>query len=201
MRLLNKVTLSSLENYIDFIVNKTELYHYPKVPGLVEPHPRLGDITIKHFSAIDVFFDKYENDRGLLNLNRFLASLYRMEEIYDELLIPEIGKITSSLNLKTKQKIALAYKFTRLLIWDLYPVIFPREKIATEGEDFPVFRKKPKYVLFDKVLIGLAMDELQPLGKKQDINSTRISEFMNVLSESILYHKEKQKQHEKSNKL
>jgi hypothetical protein len=37
------------------------------------------------------------------------------------------------------------------------------------------------------------MDELQPLGKKQDIDKVRIYEFLSVLSETILYHRAKNK--------
>ena len=37
----------------------------------------------------------------------------------------------------------------------------------------------------------MAMDELQPLGKKQDADQVRVYEFLGVLSESILFHKAK----------
>ena len=72
------------------------------------------------------------------------------------------------------------------------------ENLEEEEEFKPIFTKKNQpYVPFDKVIVGMSMDELQPLGKKQDVNDVRIYEFLSVLSESILYHREKAKANER----
>ena len=77
-------------------------------------------------------------------------------------------------------------------------IVFPAPKEEEEEEFKPIFTKKNQpYVPFDKVIVGMSMDELQPLGKKQDVNDVRIYEFLSVLSESILYHREKAKANER----
>lgn len=198
---LRQVPISEMGKHTQFLLKETNLYTFPEIPGLLKPADRLGNISIKQYSAIDSFFYAYDQDRTELKLNRFVASLYRLQEDYDELLLPEVSKITSALHLHTKERIALAYKFTTFLLWKLFPVVFPPKKEEETPELQPVFKKKEnRYIPFEKIMIGLAMDELQPMGKKQDIDKTRIYEFMNVLTESILFHKERQKQHEKANK-
>lgn len=198
--LIQKVTISQLAPFAEFLLKETNFYSFPEIYGLLKPADRLGNISIKQYSAIDVFFHAFEKDKSEINLNRLVASLYRIQEDYDELLLSEVGKITSAISTETKERIALAYKFTSFLIYTLYPVIYPKPKPETEEEKLrPNFKaKSQKHIPFEKVMIGLAMDELQPLGKKQDIDKTRIYEFMNVLTESILHQREKQKQFEKS---
>jgi hypothetical protein len=94
--------------------------------------------------------------------------------------------------------IALAFLFTRKYIEEKFPIVFPPPKEEEEEEFKPIFTKKNQpYVPFDKVIVGMSMDELQPLGKKQDVNDVRIYEFLSVLSESILYHREKAKANER----
>lgn len=199
-KILRNITISDLEIHARFLVKKTDLHHFPEIKGLIKPAPRLGDITIKQFSAIDSFFAAYEKNKTEVHLNRFVASLYRLKKDFDELLLPDISQISRKCSRAKKERIALAYKFTRFLIWQKYPIIFPPPKKEVENPQVPVFKKKePHYIPFEKIMIGLAMDELQPLGKKQDINITKIYEFMDVLTESILYYREKQKQHDKSN--
>ena len=82
-------------------------------------------------------------------------------------------------------------------IQDLFPIVFPKKKEEDEEEELkPVFKKKEeKYVPFDRAVLAMAMDELQPLGKKQDINQVRIYEFFSVMSESIIMNKAKQEAH------
>jgi len=100
--------------------------------------------------------------------------------------------ITDQIPEKQMEAIALAYLFTRKYIEDKFKIVFPKKETEEKEKLQPVFKKKDEEVIpFDKALVAMAMDELQPLGKKQDINNVRIYEFLSVLSESILYHKRK----------
>ena len=193
-KIVETVPISELEPHGRFLLEKTDYYAFPEIENLIKPTDRLGNITIQHFSAIDSFFHAYETDKTELNLRRFVASLYRIKENFDDLDLPKVAETTDKLAVNQMFLIVLAYKFTRLYIWEKFPVIFPKPKENEEQDQKPVFGKKEqKYTPFEKIIIGLAMDELQPLGKKQDINQVRIYEFLNVLSESILYHREKAK--------
>lgn len=211
--LLRNIHISSLEPFARFLLESTNFYSFPEINyrkgfkfwkknNLLKPADRLGNIVIKHFSVIDTFFDVYDRDKSEINLRRFVASLYRIKDDFDELDLPEVANSTDKISIKKMETIALAYKFTRLHIWEKFPIVFPKPpEEKTEKELKPIFKKKEqKYMPFEKIIVGLAMDELQPLGKKQDINKTRIYEFLGVLTESIIYHKEKQKQYEKAGK-
>ena len=198
--LLRNIPISSLEPFARFLLETTNFYSFPEIKGLKKPSDRLGNIIIKHFSVIDTFFDAYDRDKSEINLRRFVASLYRIKDDFDELDLPEVANITDKISIKKMERIALSYKFTRLHIWEKFPIVFPKPpEEKTENELKPIFKKKEqKYMPFEKIIVGLAMDELQPIGKKQDINKTRIYEFLGVLTESIIYHKEKQKAYDKA---
>lgn len=196
-QLLNQVTLEDLAPFAKFLIETTALYSFPDIDGLLKPSERLGNIEVKQFSFIDKLFDDWENDRTDMNLRRFVASLYRVHEVFDDLDLPAVAKITDSISQKQRERIALAYKFCRLLIWETYPVIFPKKEETEEEKLRPIFRQKPKYQSFDKIILALVFAEEQPLGTKKEANRTRIWEFMNVLQESILRFKEKEKHHAK----
>lgn len=198
-KLINNVPMSELAKHTKFLLEKTNYYRFPKIAGLIKPADRLGNITIRQFSTIDTFFHHYNKDKTPLNLKRLVASLYRIREKYDDLDLPTVDAITRNIPVKKMEAIALAYLFIRISIAEQFKVVFPEEKEISEAEAKlqPVFKKKEaNYIPFDKIIIALSMDEMQPLGKKQDINEVRIYEFLNVLSESILYHKEKAKAYE-----
>lgn len=196
--LLNQVTIDQLAPFAKFLLETTTLYSFPEINGLIKPSDRLGNIEVKQFSFIDKLFDDWENDRSEINLRRFVASLYRLHLVFDDLDLPAVAKITDTISEKKRERIALAYKFCRILIWNTFPVIFPKKKEETEEEKLqPVFTKKPKYQSFDKIILTLVFSEEQPLGTKQQADQTRIYAFLNVLQESILRFKEKEKQHAK----
>lgn len=194
-RLLNEVTVSELEKHTAWLLSTTNFYQFPEVPGLIKPADALGDITIRQFSTIDTFFHFWNKDKTPLNLKRLVASLYRVKEKFSDLDLPEVDKITKDLPEKQMQAIALTYLFTRMMIADRFPIVFPKQPEETEEEKLkPVFKKKDKeYIPFDKMIVGISMDELQPLGTKQQANEVLIYEFLSVLSESIIYNKAKQK--------
>ena len=198
-KIIQNVPLSELEKYARFLKEKRDFYTFPDIPGLIKPSPRLGNITVRQFSTIDTFFYHWNQDRSLINLKRLVASLYRIKKKFDDLDLPEVDAITRNIPVKKMEAVALAFLFTRYLISDQFPIIFPKQnEDEDEGKKLqPIFAKKDRiFVPFDKIIIGMSMDELQPLGKKQDINSVRIYEFLSVLTESIKYHKAKAKTYE-----
>ncbi|MGC5744370.1 hypothetical protein [Chryseobacterium sp. NFX27] len=198
-KLTQNVPISELEKHTRYLKEKTDFYKFPEIPGLIKPTDRIGNITVRQFSTIDTFFYHWNKDRSLINLKRLVASLYRVKEKFDDLDLASVDAITRNIPVKQMEAIALAYLFTRHLIAEEFPIVFtkPKEESEEEKKLKPVFTKKDKqFVPFDKIIIGMSMDELQPLGKKQDVNEVRIYEFLSVLSESILYHKAKAKANE-----
>lgn len=194
-KLRRNVPLSELSKYTTFIKEKADFYSFPDIPGLIKPADAIGDITVRQFNAIDTYFYFWNKDRTTLNLKRLVASLYRIKEEYDDLDIAAVDAITRKIPVKQMEVIALAYLFTRNEISKTFKVVFPEAKKDSEEKKLqPVFTKKDdQFIPFDKIIIGMSMDELQPLGKKQDVNKVRVYEFLSVLSESILYHRAKAK--------
>lgn len=194
--LINQTSIINLEPFARFLTSDLSYHVFPAIKGLIKPSPRLANITVKQFSIVDSLYHRLEQTKNDLDLRRFVASLYRVKEEFDELDLPAVAKITDKLSQKERELIALAYNFTRMHIWRSFPIVFPKPK--KESQINPSFAVNNVYTSFEKIMVGLAMDELQPLGKKQDINNVRIYEFLNVLTESIIRHREKQRLYEKS---
>lgn len=207
--LIRNVPITSLAPFAKFLLQKPQYYFFPEVPGLVKPADRLGDLSIRHFSVIDTLFHQWQENKSALALRRFVASLYRLEQknIFSKIfrirnynspefnsqLLPVISRITDKLTVKEMEAIAFIYSNTRRYIWDRYPIIFPEPAAEKEDEGKPVFRKKAVYTPFKKIIVGLAMDEVKPLGNLHECNKTLIYDFMDTLSESIIYHRNKAK--------
>jgi len=198
-KLRRNVPISELGKYTTFIKDTADYFSFPEIPGLIKPADAIGDITVRQFNAIDTYFYFWNKDRTKLNLKRLVASLYRIKEDYDDLDISAVDAITRKIPVKQMEAIALAYLFTRNEISKTFPVVFPKAKKESEEKKLqPVFTKKDdQFIPFDKIIIGMSMDELQPLGKKQDVNKVRVYEFLSVLSESILYHRAKAQANER----
>lgn len=198
-KLCKNVPTSELAKYTTFVKDTADFYSFPDIHGLIKPADAIGDITVQHFNTIDTHFYFWNKDRTTLNLKRLVASLYRIKNEFDDLDIGAVDKITRKLPVKQMEVIALAFLFTRQQISKTFPVVFPKPKEETEEKKLqPVFTKKDnQFIPFDKIIIGMSMDELQPLGKKQDVNQVRVYEFLSVLSESILYHRAKAKANER----
>ncbi len=192
-KIANEVPISELEKYVPFLQQSTEFYKFPEIEGLIKPSDCIENITIRQFSTIDTFFHFWHKERSEINLKRLVATLYRKNEKFDELDLIEVSRITDKIPIKQMEAIALAFMFTRMHIEDKFSIVFPKASDETEEEKLkPIFKKKEQvFVPFDKIIVGMAMDELQPLGKKQDADQVRVHEFLGVLSESILYHKAK----------
>ena len=193
-KILRQVKFEDLAFHAQFILETTDFHSFPEIKGLIKPSDRIASLDAKHFSYCDKLYHDWEQDKSEINLRRFVASLYKVEENFDELKMPEVAKYTQKLTVKECMVIALAYKFSKIHIWKTYPVIFPTKKEEDETETFkPVFKKANTYQSFDKVINGLVFTEEKPLGTKAEAERTRIYPFLNVLQESILRNKEKQK--------
>lgn len=193
-QLLSNVPISELEKHTTFIKKNTDLWRFPDITGLIKPTDRITNISVRQFSTIDQYFFIWYKDRSLINLKRLVATLYRINEKYDDLDLEKVSEITDAIPVKQMYAIALAFLFIRKYIEDKFKIVFPKPKLEEENEFKPVFTKKVQpYIPFNKIIISMSMDELQPLGKKQDVDNVRIYEFLSVLSETIQYHRAKQK--------
>ncbi|WP_185226102.1 hypothetical protein [Chryseobacterium indologenes] len=196
-RLTAEVPITELEKHTQYLKDKNDLYRFPEIPGLIKPADKIENISARQFSTIDTYFFLWNKDRSLLNLKRLVATLYRFKEQYDDLDLKNVAMISDKIPEKQMEAIALAYMFSRRNIEDSFPIVFPKDDETEEQKLQPVFKKKDSaHVPFDKALLAMAMDEIQPLGKKQDVNNVRIYEFLSVMSESIVIHKAKQKANE-----
>ena len=197
-QIIAEIPISELEKHTRYLLETTNFHRFPEIEGLQKPADRLQNITIHHFSTIDTFFHYWFQDRTTLHIKRLVASLYLINTEFDEIDLPKVDAITRHIPVKQMEAIALAFWFTKMYITEKFPIVFPKPEPEVPGELKPIFKKQTnEYVPFDKAILGLAMDDLQPLGKKQDINKVRIYEFFSVWSESILYNKAKQKANEK----
>lgn len=194
-KLTAEIPISELEFDARFLIDTTDHHTFPVIPGLIKPADRLGDITAKHFSTIDTYFFNWNRDRSLINLKRLVATLYRLEEKFDDLHLIPVSKITDKIPKKQMSVIALAYLFSRIVLEDSFPLVFPVKKEEQDEDKLePKFKKKEAdFIPFDKAIIGMAMAENKPLGKKQDVNNVRIYEFLSVMSESIIINQQKEK--------
>lgn len=193
-RLTREIPITELEKHTRYLKEKNDLYRFPEIPGLIKPADRIENISARQFSTIDTYFFKWNKDRTLLNLKRLVATLYRLREQYDDLDLKNVAIISDKISVKQMEAIALVYMFSRRNIEESFPIVFPKNDQTEEEKLQPVFKKKDNAIVpFDRALLAMAMDEIQPLGKKQDINNVRIFEFLSVMSESIVIHKAKQK--------
>ncbi|WP_312390808.1 hypothetical protein [Chryseobacterium sp.] len=196
-RLTDEVPITELEKHTQYLKDKNDLYRFPEIPSLIKPADKIENISARQFSTIDTYFFLWNKDRSILNLKRLVATLYRFKEQYDDLDLRNVAMISDKISEKQMEAIALAYMFSRRNIEESFPLVFPKDEETEEQKLQPVFKKKENaYVPFDKALLAMAMDEIQPLGKKQDINNVRIYEFLSVMSESLVIHKARQKANE-----
>lgn len=196
-KLTKEVPITELEKYTQFLKDKNDLYRFPEILGLIKPADKIENISARQFSTIDTYFFIWNKDKSLLNLKRLVATLYRCKEQYDDLDLRNVAMISDKIPVKQMEAIALAYMFSRRYIEESFPIVFPKDVETEEEKLKPTFKKKENAIVpFDKALLAMAMDEIQPLGKKQDINNVRIYEFLSVMSESIVVHKAREKANE-----
>lgn len=186
--LLRNIPISILEPFARFLLLKPEIYKFPEIKGLKKPADRIGDLTIKQFSVVDTLFHQWYEDKSDIKLKKLVASLYRFGSIFNSQELPRIAKVTSKISRKKMLQIAFSYMNVRRYITDRYKVIYPVPE-KEESEAKPVFKKLNSYTPFSKVITGMALDELKPLGNLRECNNTLVYDFHDTLTETIIYHK------------
>ncbi len=193
-KILRQVPISIFQKPLEFILEKPKLYIFPKIKGLSEPAPRIGDLTAEQFSICDTllyrYSDKEQADKREIHLRQLVASLYKLpNEEFDKQKLPTIAKITDKISLKEAERIAFIFSSVRMYIADSYPSIFQPKKDEIEDEIKPVFKTKKKYTPFSQIIVMMAADELRLLGTLKECQKTPVYDFFNAFLESKKIHK------------
>ena len=187
-QLLQEVPFTALWQYAEPFLTTEKLYHFREVTKMVAPAPRLANLTIKQFSVADSLYyrlrlSQYQDE---LLLRQLMASLYNLPNTpFDVLNLPQVAEHTDKAAITTAYEVAFAYTCCREYIIGKYPKVFSSPSSSQRGEK-PVFRKEAAYTPFSKIISVMAMDKHQPLGNWHQCNATRVYDFFEVLTESIL---------------
>jgi len=155
---------------------------------LLLPLRPAANLTIKQFSVADSLYyrlrlSQYQDE---LLLRQLMASLYNLPDTpFDVLNLPQVAEHTDKTPITTAYEVAFAYTCCREYIISRFPKVFSSPSSTQRGEK-PVFRKEAAYTPFSKIISVMAMDKHQPLGNWHQCNATRVYDFFEVLTESIL---------------
>ena len=194
-QLLQEVPFTALWQYAEPFLTTEKLYHFREVTKMIAPAPRLANLTIKQFSVADSLYyrlrlSQYQDE---LLLRQLMASLYNLPDTpFDVLNLPQVAEHTDKTPITTAYEVAFAYTCCREYIIGKYPKVFSSPSSTQRGEK-PVFRKEATYTPFSKIISVMAMDKHQPLGNWHQCNATRVYDFFEVLTESILQAEQKEK--------
>lgn len=194
-RVLREVPFSTLWQYAEPFLSTEKLYHFPDITKMVAPAPRLANITIKQFSVADSIYYRLRlsefKDETLLR--QLTASLYCFKDKpFDVLELPQVAEQTDKEDIKKAYEVAFAYTCCREYIISKFPKVFS-SPTPSQREEKPVFRKEAVYTPFSKIISVMAMDQYQPLGNWHLCNATRVYDFFEVLTESMLQAEQKAK--------
>ena len=187
-QLLQEVPFTALWQYAEPFLTTEKLYHFRELTKMIAPAPRLANLTIKQFSVADSLYyrlrlSQYKDE---LLLRQLMASLYNLPDTpFDVLKLPKVAEHTDKAAITTAYEVAFAYTCCREYIIGKYPKVFSSPSSSQRGEK-PVFRKEAAYTPFSKIISVMAMDKHQPLGNWHQCNATRVYDFFEVLTESIL---------------
>lgn len=187
-QLLQEVPFTALWQYAEPFLTTEKLYHFRELTKMIAPAPRLANLTIKQFSVADSLYyrlrlSQYQDE---LLLRQLMASLYNLPDTpFDVLNLPQVAEHTDKTPITTAYEVAFAYTCCREYIIGKYPKVFSSPSSTQRGEK-PVFRKEATYTPFSKIISVMAMDKHQPLGNWHQCNATRVYDFFEVLTESIL---------------
>ena len=194
-QLLQEVPFTALWQYAEPFLTTEKLYHFREVTKMIAPAPRLANLTIKQFSVADSLYyrlrlSQYQDE---LLLRQLMASLYNLPDTpFDVLNLPQVAEHTDKTPITTAYEVAFAYTCCREYIISRFPKVFSSPSSTQRGEN-PVFRKEAAYTPFSKIISVMAMDKHQPLGNWHQCNATRVYDFFEVLTESILQAEQKEK--------
>ena len=187
-QLLQEVPFTALWQYAEPFLTTEKLYHFREVTKMIAPAPRLANLTIKQFSVADSLYyrlrlSQYQDE---LLLRQLMASLYNLPDTpFDVLNLPQVAEHTDKTPITTAYEVAFAYTCCREYIIGKYPKVFSSPSSTQRGEK-PVFRKEATYTPFSKIISVMAMDKHPPLGNWHQCTATRVYDFFEVLTESIL---------------
>ena len=193
-QLLLQVPFTALWQYAEPFLTTEKLYHFPPLSlgegkgEVIPPAPRLANLTIKQFSVADSLYyrlrlSQYQDE---LLLRQLMASLYNLPDTpFDVLNLPQVAEHTDKAAITTAYEVVFAYTCCREYIINRFPKVFSSPSSTQRGEN-PVFRKEAAYTPFSKIISVMAMDKHQPLGNWHQCNATRVYDFFEVLTESIL---------------
>lgn len=187
-QLLLQVPFTTLWQYAEPFLTTEKLYHFRDLTKMIAPAPRLANLTIKQFSVADSIYyrlrlSQYQDE---LLLRQLMASLYNLPNTpFDVLNLPQVAEHTDKATIDTAYEVAFAYTCCREYIISRFPKVFSSPSSTQRGEK-PVFRKEAAYTPFSKIISVMAMDKHQPLGNWHQCNATRVYDFFEVLTESIL---------------
>lgn len=187
-KVLNEVPFSTLWQYAEPFLSTEKLYHFPDITKMVAPAPRLANLTIKQFSVADSIYYQLRlsefKDETLLR--QLTASLYCfIDKPFDILELPQVAEQTDKEDIKTAYEVAFAYTCCREYIISKFPKVFSSPN-PSQREEKPVFRKEAVYTPFSKIISVMAMDQYQPLGNWHQCNATRVYDFFEVMTESMI---------------
>lgn len=201
-QLLQEVPFTTLWQYAEPFLTTEKLYHFPPLSSpfgggkgeVIPPADRLANLTIKQFSVADSLYyrlrlSQYKDE---LLLRQLVASLYNFaDQPFDVLNLPQVAEHTDKTAITTAYEVAFAYTCCREYIISRFPKVFSakdeRREKKEEDSSF-VFRNSSlkSYTPFSKIISVMAMDKHQPLGNWHQCNTTRVYDFFEVLTESIL---------------
>jgi hypothetical protein len=200
-QLLQEVPFTALWQYAEPFLTTEKLYHFPDLTKMVAPASRLANLTIKQFSVADSIYyrlrlSQYKDE---LLLCQLVASLYNFPDTpFDVLNLPQVAEHTDKAAITTAYEVAFAYTCCREYIISRFPKVFTakdeKKETKDEGSSF-VFRNSSlkSYTPFSKIISVMAMDKHQPLGNWHQCNATRVYDFFEVLTESILQAEQQEK--------
>lgn len=198
-KLISQVPMSELRPYAQFLLEPPiGIHSFPVLAGLRPPADRLGDISIKQFSYADNIFYLWRSTKKEVYLRQLVATLYRFQsQEFNRQKLPQIAQTTDTISIETAYQIGLTYLSVRNYITDKYPKIFPKPPLEEEKQIQPVFRNDREYIPFSKIIMGMAMDERQPLGALEKCNQTLIYDFLDIFEESIIRQEKIKKEYDK----
>ncbi|SDE79489.1 hypothetical protein [Riemerella columbipharyngis] len=191
--ILRKVSISAFEPAVKFLQEKPKLYTFPKIKGVLEPAPRIGDLTIEQFSLCDTLLYRYNEKKQEVYLRQLVACLYRLPDgRFDKNKLPEVAKLTDKISLQDAIRIGFIFSAIRIYIADAYPTIFINKKPEEDQSLRPVFSTNKTFTPFSQIIVMMAADELRLLGNLRECQSTLVYDFLNAFVESKKIHKIKQ---------
>lgn len=202
-QLLQEVPFTTLWQYVEPFLTTEKLYHFPPLSlgEVIPPADRLANLTIKQFSVADSLYyrlrlSQYQDE---LLLRQLMASLYNFaDQPFDVLNLPQVAEHTDKTAITTAYEVAFAYTCCREYIISRFPKVFSvkdeKQEKKDEGSSFAFRNSSLKsYTPFSKIISVMAMDKHQPLGNWHQCNATRVYDFFEVLTESILQAEQKAK--------